>query len=284
MPMIDARAGVELEYDLFGDRRSPLLMLVSGAGSPSAFWPDWFCRDLAASGLLVGRYSHRDTGRSTHFDDPYDIQELLTDLLGLIAALEKPAAHLAGHSMGGYLAQLAACRHPDIVTSVASISAGSTVDLEEYAGLGMTGPSDETWRQLMKNQPTGSFETDLPGWLASWRFLNGRHDLDEELAIAYTRALYEGDPRNCQAATNHIHAMGTVPASLVDELTWVACRFLVLHGSDDPLVPIDNGRATARIVPGSEFVPLEGAGHMFFNRGTWDRIGECLVRNVERST
>jgi pimeloyl-ACP methyl ester carboxylesterase len=255
-------------------------VLISGAGAPAEFWPESFCRKLAGSGLRVVRYCHRDTGLSTHFDEPYEIGELLRDLLDLIGEIGNPPAHLAGHSMGGYLAQLAACRFPDAVSSVTSISAGSAVRPELYKELGMTGPSEETWRVLSENHPSGDFDRDMPGWLASWRFLNGRVKFDERMAVEYTRSLYIGDPRNAQVATNHVNAMNTVEPELVDKLRNISCPFLVIHGTEDPLVPIDNGEATSRLVPGSHFIRLEGAGHMFFNIDIWADIGKYLVTHL----
>jgi len=73
MPLMTVRKSVQLDFDAFGDKRSPLLLLVPGAGAPAEFWPENFCRALASSGRLVIRYSHRDTGYSTHYDDEYSI-------------------------------------------------------------------------------------------------------------------------------------------------------------------------------------------------------------------
>ncbi|HSG29557.1 MAG TPA: alpha/beta hydrolase [Candidatus Krumholzibacterium sp.] len=95
-----------LECDSFGEENAPLSVLIPGAGAPAEFWPEPFCRRLAGSGMRVVRYSHRDTGLSTHFTRQYAIDELLQDLTGLIVALGSHAAHLVGHSMGGYLAQI----------------------------------------------------------------------------------------------------------------------------------------------------------------------------------
>jgi pimeloyl-ACP methyl ester carboxylesterase len=234
------------------------------------------------AGFCVVRYSHRDTGLSTHIDTPYDIDELLLDLRALISVFGDAPVHLVGHSMGGYLAQMASCRFPGIVASVTSISAGSAVAPELFAELSMSGPSEATWEVLMKNQPSGDFLKDLPGWLESWRYLNGTRKFDEELATAYTRSLYVGDPRNAQVATNHIHAMSTVPVALVKELRTVRCPFLVIHGSEDPLVPLDNGEATARLAPVSRFVRLERAGHMFFSSDSWTEIHDVLVAYLKR--
>lgn len=76
--------------------------------------------------------------------------------------------------------------------------------------------------------------------------------------------------------------MSTVPDRLATDLKKTKTPFLAIHGTDDPLVPIDNGTATARLVPGSKFRPLEGAGHMFFNEDTWAELAEIVAARCRR--
>ena len=283
MQLITIRNSIQLAFDTFGAKESPLVLLVSGAGSPGEFWPNDFCQHIADAGRFVVRYSHRDTGHSTHSNEHYSIEELLKDMKSLISAFNNPEVHLVGHSMGGYLVQMAICRFPGEFISATSISAGPTVSPTLAAALDMSSAPVQTWQILMRNQPKGDFDQDLPGWLASWRFLNGSRPFDDEFAIRYTRLLYVGDPRNAQLAANHIYAMSTVPNSLVKELKKVVDPLLVIHGPEDHLVPLDNGEATARLVPNSKMNRLQGAGHMFFNRETWDEIGRSLIVHTNKT-
>jgi pimeloyl-ACP methyl ester carboxylesterase len=266
------RDSIRIAYEFFGPGNAPLVGLIPGAGAPAEFWPDFYCEELADKGFRILRYCHRDTGFSTHFDSPCDIWELLRDLEGLINSSGNQGVHLVGHSMGGFLAQMAACFSSLPIRSCVSISAGSAVEGNLCAELGMSMPSESTWKVLMQNQPSGVFENDLDAWVYTWRFLNGSLPFEEDLAIAYTKSLYEGDARNAQVAVNHVHAMSTIPAELVKELGRTACPFLVLHGTEDALVPYDNGEVTARLIPESIMVGLEGAGHMFFHTSTWNKI------------
>ena len=267
----------ELRIEQFGDRADPVILLISGAGAPAAFWPDFFCEALALEGYRVVRFDHRDTGFSTHFDDPYDISTLTGDVESIIDALDANEVHVVGHSMGGYIVSLLASeRSRPEVMSATVIAAGPTSDTSRYGEFAMSTPTQETWAALIGNEPTGELQNDLPGWLKSWRILNGLRAFEQDLAEAYTRALYQGDPRNAQVATNHIHAMTTVPNNLPEALGNIDIPFLVVHGSEDVLVPLDNGRALARLVPGSVLHIIQGAGHMYFTHETWSELAAII--------
>jgi pimeloyl-ACP methyl ester carboxylesterase len=280
MPTATLKQGQQLTFDMFGRPGGIPVFLISGAGAPAEFWPVKFCDELASAGFVVIRYSHRDTGHSSHFDSPYGIEALLRDLEELIDSLGHKRVHVVGHSMGGYLVQLGMCEFANRLYTATSISAGSAVSEEMHMQLGTSLPEPEVWDVLMANQPIGDFDKDLPGWLKSWAFLNGDRPFDEALATEYTRTLYEGDTRNAQVATNHIHAMSTVPDSLVESLPGSHVPLLVLHGTEDPLVPINNGRATSHLAGASTFRPLSDAGHMFFNQGTWGEIRARLITHL----
>jgi pimeloyl-ACP methyl ester carboxylesterase len=254
--------------------------LLSGAGAPSAFWPAAFCRHLAEKGLFVIRYDHRDVGYSTHTSAPYDIFALLDDGVAVLDAFQVTAAHLVGHSMGGYLVELAAVHRASRVLSATMISAGPTVAPSVAAELGLSALKQETWEALLGNRPTGDWASDLPGWMRSWRLLHGSQELDEEMAVRYTHELYTRDARDASVAERHIAAMGTVPAELAADLKRVTAPGLVLHGTEDPLVPVDHGMAIARSIRGCRFRPLPGAGHMFFHRDLWERLASHILAHL----
>jgi pimeloyl-ACP methyl ester carboxylesterase len=269
---------IRLWTESFGAEGSPCALLLCGAGAPSAFWPTEFCRRLAAEGLFILRYDHRDIGYSTHTSASYDIFALLADALAILDAYEVKIAHLIGHSMGGYLTALAAVHQASRVLSATMISSGPTVTAAVAAQLGLSTVKPEIWQALLNNKPTGDWASDLPGWMRSWRLLHGSCPLDEEMAVRYTQELYTRDARDASVAQQHIAAMATVPAELADDLKRVTAPSLVLHGTEDPLVPIDHGAAVARLIPGCRFRPLSGAGHMFFHDDLWERMaGHILV-------
>jgi pimeloyl-ACP methyl ester carboxylesterase len=274
---------VELHYEAFGDDGDPLIILISGAGSPAEFWPTRFCEGLAARRFRVARFWHRDTGHSTHCDEPYSINLLVDDVLALQSELNAARAHFVGHSMGGYIAQLIATAQPDRALACVAMACGPLVSDEGKRRLGLSSPDDALWPKLLENRPQGEFSRDLPGWMASWQLLNGTLEVEEGLALPYTRALYDGPVSNHQVAENHIQAMTTVPDLLSEKLAACEVPFLYLHGEHDPLVPIDHGQKAAQLAKRGSFHALPDAGHMYFNQATWDHILEHVASHCGAS-
>src|SRR5687768_18229380 len=132
--------GVDLCYQTFGDPGDRPLLLVMGLGGPMTWWPVGLCRQLAAEGFFVVRYDNRDTGKSTRLrqhrvsqrdlvraflgrrvEVPYSLRTMAADAAALLDHLDIDAAHVAGVSMGGMIAQHLAIEHPDRVLSLTSI-------------------------------------------------------------------------------------------------------------------------------------------------------------------
>lgn len=279
---LNASPDIRLSVETFGDHSCDrAILLISGAGAPAAFWPNPFCVSLSQSGFLVIRFDQRDTGASTHLENSYPIGALIEDVESVIKRFGPETVHLVGHSLGGYIALslLIEADHTQIASGVV-ISAGPTTDPSQYDELGMSQVSEETWRKLEQAPRTGNYSDDLPNWLSTWRFLNGARDFDTSLATHYTQALHEGDVRNRQVATNHIHAATTLPSNLPKRLSEISVPLLVIHGTDDLLVPPDNAEALVQLTPNAKYCPLEGAGHIFFSFQTWSEIEAIILEEI----
>jgi pimeloyl-ACP methyl ester carboxylesterase len=182
--------------------------------------------------------------------------------------------------MGGYLTAMAAVYRAPRVLSATMISAGPTVTPAVAGELGLSSMRAETWEALLENRPTGDFDADLPGWMRSWHLLHGHRPLDEGMAARYTRELYVRDARDAAVAERHVAAMRTVPESLADDLSRVDVPALVIHGTEDPLVPADHGQAVARLTPGCRLRLLPGVGHMFLHPELWSELAVYVVDHM----
>jgi pimeloyl-ACP methyl ester carboxylesterase len=117
--------GIEVCAETFGERSDPAVLLIGGVACAMDWWADEFCRRLAAGGVYVIRYDHRDTGRTTSFPvgaPGYSAVDLAHDALGVLDALHIHRAHLVGQSLGGMLAQRLAIERPHRILSLTLIS------------------------------------------------------------------------------------------------------------------------------------------------------------------
>jgi len=294
MPKATAN-GIQIEYDTFGNPSDRPLLLVIGLGGQMIQWDSDLCRDLARRGHFVIRFDNRDAGLSTHFDAagipnfakifekilggekieaPYTLDDMADDTAGLLDALNIPKAHVCGMSMGGMIAQALAIRHPSRVLSLTSIySTTGNPSLPqtkpEVLSLLITPPPLE--REANIEHMLGVFKT----------FAGPGFAFDEPwtrriLAEGYDRCFYpQGAARQLVAIVAHGNRK---PA-----LASVKVPTLVVHGTADPLVPVEGGKDTAQAIPGAELMLIEGMGHDLPHGGAWPRIVEAITAHTSKA-
>lgn len=280
---------IDLAYETFGDPAAVPLLLVSGLGSQMISYPDELCAGLAARGLYVIRFDNRDVGLSTHLHSAglpklgdvrrgdrssvhYDLSHMAADAAGLIEALGLESVHLVGVSMGGMIAQRVAITYPERVRSLTSIMSTT--------GDRSVGGATEAAQAVLYAPPATDRESAIARQLETSRVIGSPgFPFDEEMiraraALAYDRA---HDPAG---VARQMAAIVTSPDRTAD-LGRVTVPTLVIHGSDDALVNVSGGRATAAAVPGAELVVIEGMGHDL-PRQLWPEITDRIAGLVSR--
>ncbi len=294
MPLARARVneGIELAYDAFGDPAAPPMLLIMGLGQQMIGWEEPFCQALAARGFWVVRFDNRDVGLSTHLDDmgipnvlemmqrkargepveaPYTLRDMADDTAGLMDALGISKAHVVGVSMGGFIAQEMAIRHPHRLLTLTSImSSTGAPDLP---------PSKPEAAALLVTP----FPTDREGYIEhevrSWRVLSGPgFPFDEararqQAARAFDRGLSLGGTVRQLAAI-------LASESRRERLRSVRVPTLVIHGDADPLVPVEGGMDTAQAIPGARLMIIAGMGHDI-PPALAPRIIDAIARHAE---
>ena len=281
MPRVKAN-GIEIEYETFGDPKSAPLLLVGGLGSQLLSWDEPFCEQLRDRGFYVIRYDNRDAGLSTKMEaagEPdllaafggnanpaYHLDDLAADAAGLLSALGIRAAHVVGVSMGGFIAQLIAINHPDRVLSLTSIMSGP-------GGTDEVPPQPEGADVLMRvPPPTREDRIEHGLWIR--KTLKGPGDpFDEametrQVELAYDRSYYPvGTGRQLVAIL--------AAESRSERLSRIKVPTLVIHGTDDVLVPVENGRRVANAVPGARLLEFERMGHNLPER-VWPQVLDAI--------
>jgi pimeloyl-ACP methyl ester carboxylesterase len=120
MPVLEIPGG-PIAYDLRG--RGDPLMLVAGTGYPGATWSVDVVDALAARHAVL-TFDHRGTGDTPPGEGRYSTRGFAVDAIALLDALDLPAAHVVGHSMGGRVAQWMALDHPERTRSLVLAATG----------------------------------------------------------------------------------------------------------------------------------------------------------------
>jgi pimeloyl-ACP methyl ester carboxylesterase len=277
--MVDVH-GVGLCVDTAGDAADPAILLIGGMGASMDWWEEPFCQRLAAGGRFVIRYDHRDTGQSVSYPagaPGYTGADLAADVTGVLDALGRPSAHLAGISMGGALAQQVALAHPERAGSLVLFSTSPAVPVESELP-----PASDGLR------PYFTGEVPLPDWTeraAIIDYLTGyeRHlEAAEYFDEAHVRALVARivDRSRDMAASMTNHAVAGEGEPARGRLDEIAAPALVIHGTADPLFPFGHAEALARGIPRAELLPLAGVGHQLPPRPWWPSVIAAMLRHT----
>jgi pimeloyl-ACP methyl ester carboxylesterase len=273
--------GVDLCVETFGDPGDPAILLVAGGMGSMLSWEDEFCERLAAGGRYVIRYDQRDTGRSVTYEPgapKYTGPDLVADAVGILDALGVARAHIVGISMGGGAAQFLALDYPDRVASLTLISTSPSGSDEDLPGMNDTlrahfaePPAEPDWSdraaviEYMVEDARPYASPSQPFDESAWRELAGR-DFDRSINLA--------------SSANHFLVEGGEPWRY--RLGDVRAPTLVLHGTEDPLFPIEHGVALAREIPGANLLALEHTGHELPRR-VWGIVVPAILQHTSGS-
>ncbi|OCI91823.1 acetyltransferase [Rhizobium sp. AC27/96] len=262
--------GVEIATQAFGDPAHQPTLLIMGAMASMLWWPEAFCRELAAQGRYVIRYDNRDTGLSTFYEPgspPYTMDDMAEDAIHVLDAYGIDSADVIGMSLGGMIAQIGTLAHPTRVRTLTLMSTTpvgiDTSSLPQTSDAYMQHASAGESVDWTDNDQVIDFIVRDARMIASTG-----HPHDETAA----RTLVERDvkrARNFVSATNHFMLKGG--DAWKDRLAELAPPLLVIHGTADPIFPVEHGELLAATVEGAELVRLEGGGHEI-HPGDWDEI------------
>jgi pimeloyl-ACP methyl ester carboxylesterase len=270
--------GVDLCVESFGDPADPAILLIHGGGHSLLAWDEEFIGRLVAGGRRVIRYDSREAGRSIVYSagsPGYGLEDLAADAAALIVVLGLGAAHVVGMSQGGTVGQLLALDHAD---RVASLTLAST----SPGGSDLPGVSPEL-QEFFANEPAA------PDWADRDAVIE--YLVEVERPFAARSRPFDADGMRVAAGrivdrAVDIAAQLTMPFLTFSGKPWrgrlgeISVPTLVLHGTEDPMYPIEHGRALAAEIPGARLIPMEQTGHEVFPRHQWDVVVPALLEHT----
>jgi pimeloyl-ACP methyl ester carboxylesterase len=282
-PRIPVREGrveanrITVAYKSFGPEGREAILLIMGSYNQLTQWPVELCEELVKRGYRVIVFDNRDVGLSTKFESagspdwkaitealaagkpaplPYTIRDMARDAVGLLDALGIKKAHIVGVSMGGMIAQIVATDHPEHTRSLTSMGAtsgepGLPIIAKPDVAARIPPPAPEGDRKAyIEVRVKGAQLMGSPAYPTDEKHLRERFTADVE------RSYYPaGEARHA--------AVALVAASedRREKLKTIQVPTVVVHGADDPLVPVDAGRDVAANIPGAELRIIPGMGH-----------------------
>jgi 3-oxoadipate enol-lactonase len=239
----------ELHYERRGEGEP--LLLIQGMSGTHVSWGEPFRAPLEREFDVIA-FDNRGIGLSAPIDGPFTIAEMATDTVGLLDELGIESAHVIAISMGGMIAQELALAHPE---RLRSLVLGCT-----YCG----GPGSklmprENMEKLLAGMASGSREKAIQ---ASWEVnLSPGFRADESRYAAF-HEMATKVPAAKQ--TIELQAQAVFGHDTHNRIREISTPTLIVHGTEDGVLPFPNGELIALLMPEARFESLEGVGHMFW--------------------
>ena len=229
----------------------PALLLLNGWTASGLVWPAGWLHELEQRFRVI-RIDNRGTGWSRSAPAPYTLADLADDAADVLRACDLEEATVLGVSMGGMIAQELALRHPERVRRLVLVATAPPVPAQIV-------PDPAPYlAAFARPSPTQQLE---PYMQALWRtyttpaFAAAHPEVIEEIAAQIVRRV---TPR--QRVFDQLRAVRSWHGS--DRLRHIDVATTVVHGDQDPLMPVGNGMRLSRLIPQAEYVELEGVGHL----------------------
>ncbi len=295
--MTTARIGdITIEYDVHGPGDGEAIVLLMGLGMQMIAWREDLLALLADEGFRVIRMDNRDVGMSSKTSGPpprrqhvvgalvhrrltrpdYTLENMASDVAGLLDALQVPAAHVVGASMGGMIAQELAIGWPGRVLSLCSIMS-NTGDKRH----GALDPSLlPALRRTMFAPPPTSRAARVERTVEIFRVISGPHFAEDDIRRLAEASADRSD--DVVGPTRQLIALNASP-DRTRRLRQVRVPTLVVHGLRDRLVTPSGGIATTRAVNNSRLVMFPDMAHDL-PTPRLPEIAEEIVRNARRAS
>lgn len=269
---------INIWYETFGNAKNRPLLLIMGGCCQGVLWHKQFCERLSDEGFYVIRYDHRDSGFSSCFEyekNPYNLIDMAHDAIGLLNAIRIEKAQIFGVSLGAFLAEIIAGNFPHRVISLLLL--GSTCDIrpmnlayarKQLMNNTMLSPPKQkylNWLFDFMNHSPQTYEEKLAQRIEGWNQLNGNVFPLDAKANQEIQEEFIARLRHPEVILNHIRMLNTVHSEELVRFAPLKIQQIpttILQGTEDPILPSDHGYALSKKIKNSEYICIEGMGHI----------------------
>lgn len=253
----------KIHTESFGSKLNPAILLIMGAASSMIWWEEEFCMKLVDKGFFVIRYDNRDTGKSTTYEPfkpEYTFSDMADDAIRVLDAYFIEKAIIMGMSMGGMLTQLVALKYPERVKGIVLLaSLYISKDLESL--LNSSNNTEELFNKF-KNFNSEDKDQLLELAFLQWSSTNmssrphDREHIREMIKLDIDRA------KNYNSRNNHYFIKPTEEEiEKLFNIEKIKVPTLVVHGTEDGVIPYDQGKKLSESISGAVLHTMVGAGH-----------------------
>jgi pimeloyl-ACP methyl ester carboxylesterase len=238
-----------LSYERAGDGEP--MIAIMGMSATRAAWGGQF-RSALEAGFDCVFFDNRGIGENGMAEMPFTVGDLAADTVELLDHLELESAHVFGVSLGGAVAQEIALAHPARIRTLtvgATFCGGPEAKLMDPADLQMLGAA----------YATGERE---PVYRAMWEINLSPDFRSDDSRFAAFRAM--GDESNVPRAVVMQQMQAGAAHDTSRRLAGITAPTLVIHGTADRLIKVENGKQVAAAIPGARLELMEGVGHTFW--------------------
>jgi len=264
--------GIDICTESFGNPTKPAILLINGAMNSMVYWDEEFCQQLADAGRYVIRFDNRDVGRSTTYDPGttnYTVVDMANDAVGVLDSYNIQQAHLVGMSLGGMIAQVVAYNSPERVLSMTTIASSLFGANENDRNLPEMDPNLFKYHAKGTTLDWSNEEAVVDYLVEGAKMLCGsKHIFDEERVRKQTTQDFKR-ANNLLSMFNHSTLTGI--DFYEDKIKEIKVPTLVIHGTEDTILPYEHGLALVNELPNSMLLTLEGTGHEIHS-DDWDKI------------
>ena len=229
----------------------PALLLLNGWSASGLVWPEsWLAR--LEERYRVIRIDNRGTGWSRSAPHPFTIADMTDDARDVLRACRIDRAVVLGLSMGGMIAQELAVRHGGLVDKL--VLAATRPPAPTYVA-----PGADMFRLMLSQPPQNMTISEF--FTATWAQTTG-----EEFATDDPAVMAEIADQITQRITPRSGVFNQARAIVawhgVGRLRHIDTPTTVVHGERDPLIPVENGKRLAKLIPHATYAQLAGVGHL----------------------